>query len=238
MQSAVQIEVYPTDAEAADAAAALVAVHARAAGKRATVAIGAGRAGRPVLVALASTSDLPWNAVEWFLADERCGATPDPLAHATVAKDSLFGPRGVPAARIHAPRVENDARAIATAYAATLAERLGPDGVLDVVVLAIGPDGALGSLTGDVSADAGASVAAVPGDPPRVTITPALIDRARHVVVTAIGPDTANAVAAALRDGRGPAARALPSSRVTWVVDRAAAERLLADAKPVDPPAH
>jgi len=238
MQSAVQIEVYPTDAEAADAAAALVASHAREAGKRATVAIGAGRVGRPVLVALASTSDLPWNAVEWFLADERCGAAPDPLAHATVAKDSLFGPRGVPASRIHAPRVEADPRAVATAYAATLAERLGSDGVVDVVVLAIGPDGALGSLTDDVPADAGASVAAVPGDPPRVTITPALIDRARHVVVTAFGPDTANAVAAALRDGRGPAAHALPSARVTWVVDRAAAERLLADAKPVDAPGH
>jgi hypothetical protein len=30
----------------------------------------------------------------------------------------------------------------------------------------------------------------------------------------------------------------LPSGRVTWVVDRAAAERLLADAKPVEPPGY
>ena len=67
-----------------------------------------------------------------------------------------------------------------------------------------------------------------------MTITPALIDRARRVVVTALGPDTAAAVAAALREGRGPAARVLPSERVTWVVDRAAADRLLADAKQVD----
>ena len=172
MQSAVQIEVYPTDAEAAAAAAALVASQARAAGKRATVAVGAGRSGRPVLVALASCSDLPWSTVEWFLADERCG---------------------------------------------------------------VGPDGALGSLVGGAAAlDASSWVAVVPGDPPRVTVTPALIDRARHVIVTAIGPDTADAVAAALRDGRGPAARVLPSSRVTWVVDRTAAGRLLAEAKPVD----
>jgi 6-phosphogluconolactonase len=110
--------------------------------------------------------------------------------------------------------------------------------VFDVVVLGVGPDGALGSLTDDATADDGAWVATVPGDPDRVTITFALIDRARHVVVTAIGPDTAEAVAAALRDGRGPAARALPSARVTWVVDRAAAERLLADAKPVEPPGY
>jgi 6-phosphogluconolactonase len=238
MQSAVQIEVYPTDAEAADAAAALVASHARAAGKRATVAVGAGRSGRPVLVALASSSDLPWNAVEWFLADERCGDAPDPLAHATVAKDSLFGPRGVPASRIHVPRVAGDAPDVAAAYAATLAEQVGPDGVFDVVVLGMDPDGAVGSLTDDVPADLAAWVAAVPGEPARVTITPALIDRARHVVITAFGPDTADAVAAALRDGRGPAAHALPSARVTWVVDRAAAERLLADAKPVEPPGY
>ena len=236
MQSAVQIEVYPTDADAADAAAALIASLARAAGKRATVAVGAGRAGRPVLVALASSSDLPWSAVEWFLADERCSPAPDPLAHATVAKDSLFGPRGVAASRIHMPHVAGDAQDVAVAYAAALAEGVGPGGVFDVVVLGIAPDGALGSLTDDVPAEAGAWVATVPGEPARVTIAPALIDRARHVVVTAFGPDTADAVAAALREGRGPAARVLPSARVTWVVDRTAAERLLADAKPVEPP--
>jgi len=235
MQSAVQIEVYPTDAEAADAAAALVAAHARAAGKRPTVAVGAGRSGRPVLVALSSCSDLPWNVVEWFLADERCGAAADPLAHATVARDSLFGPRGVPASRIRRPPADADADVVAAEYATSIAEIVGADGVLDVVVLGIGADGALGSLVdGAAALDAPTWVAVVPGDPPRVTVTPALIDRARHVVVTAIGPDTADAVAATLRDGRGPAARVLPSERVTWVVDRAAAARLLAGAKPVD----
>ena len=198
MQSVVQIEVYPTDAEAADAAAALVASQARAAGKRATVAVGAGRSGRPVLVALASCSDLPWNAVEWLLADERCGVGPDPLAHATVAKDSLFGPRGVPASRIHRPHGDAEPEVVAAEYAAGVAEVVGADGVLDVVLLGIGPDGALGSLVdGAAALDATSWVAVVPGDPPRVSVTPALIDRARHVIVTAIGPDTANAVAAA-----------------------------------------
>jgi 6-phosphogluconolactonase len=179
MQSVVQIEVFPTDAEAADAAAALVASHARAAGKRATVAIGAGRSGRPVLVALASCSDLPWNAVEWFLADERCGAAPDPLAHATVAKDSLFGPRGVPAARIHRPHAATDTDVVAAEYATSVAEIVGADGVLDVVLLGIGADGALGSLVDGARRPTPTLGRRRPGDPPRVTITPALIDRAR-----------------------------------------------------------
>jgi 6-phosphogluconolactonase/glucosamine-6-phosphate isomerase/deaminase len=244
MQSAVQIEVYPTDADAADAAATLIAERVRAAtgGRRATVAVGAGRSGRATMVALAARGDLPWASVEWFLADERVGPANDPLAHATVARDSLFGPRGVTAARIHRPELGADAGEIAARYASLLAERLGPDGVLDVVALGLGADGALGALA-PVSAalDASTWVAAVPpsaaDEPARVSITPALLGRAGHVIVTAVGPDTAAVVASALREGRGPAARVLPSARVTWVVDRGAAETLLKGASPVEGPA-
>jgi Flp pilus assembly protein CpaB len=48
-----------------------------------------------------------------------------------------------------------------------------------------------------------------------------------------VGPETARAVAAALRDRRGAAACVLPSDRVTWVVDRDAAGELMKDATPV-----
>jgi 6-phosphogluconolactonase len=235
-----QIEVYPTDADAADAAAALVAERLRAVptGRGATAAVGGGRTGRATLVALAGRGDLPWASVDWCLADERCGDAADPLAHAKVARDSLFVPRGVAAARIHSPRLDDgDAVAVAARYAERLAALLGPDG-LDVVVLGIGADGALGALAPATPAlDAAAWVAVVPptagGEPPRVAMTPALLARARHVVVTAVGPETASAVAAALRDGQGPAGRVLPSARVSWVVDRDAAGILLKDATAV-----
>jgi 6-phosphogluconolactonase/glucosamine-6-phosphate isomerase/deaminase len=214
MQRDVQIEVYPTDADAADAAATLVAEHVRAAARgRATVALGAGRSGRATMVALAGRGDLPWAAIEWFLADERMGPAGDPLAHATVARDSLFGPRGVAAARGHAPPIEADAERVAATYAARLAERLGPDATLDVVVLGIGADGALGALApGCAALDALAWVAAVP------SAVAGARARQRHagvprpgggVIVTAVGPDGVRAVAAALRGGRGPAARVL-----------------------------
>jgi 6-phosphogluconolactonase len=239
-----QIEVYPTDAEAADAAAALIAERLRTAARsgRATAAVGGGRSGRAILVALAGRGDLPWSAVDWCLADERCGDAADPLAHATVARDSLFGPRGIAAARVHVPLVDgSDAGTIAARYVERLVALLGPDGALDVVVLGIGPDGALGALAPNSAAlDATAWVAVVPsatsGEPPRVAMTSALLARARHVVVIAVGPETARAVAAALRDGQGPAAGVLPSDRVTWVVDRDAAAVLLKDATAVSAP--
>jgi 6-phosphogluconolactonase len=239
-----QIEVYPTDAEAMDAASALVAerVRAGATAGRATVALGGSRSGRALMVALAARGDLPWGAVEWFLADERCGDAGDPLGHAKVARDSLFGPRGVAAARVHVPALDGAGPdAVAARYADALRAALGPAGAFDLVVLGLGSDGALGSLTPasaalDATAWVGTVAPADPHEPVRVSITPALIARARHVMVTAVGPETAPAVRAALRDGAGPAARALPSERVGWIVDRDAAGELLKDATAVPTP--
>jgi len=232
-----QVEVYPTDADAVDAAAAMVASHVQSAGGRAVVALGGGRSTRAVMVALAARGDCSWSTTEWFLADERCAPPGDALGHAKVARDSLFAPRGVAPALVHAPMVDaGDPDRVASDYAAAITTKLGPDCAFDVVVLGIGADGTLGALaTGAAALDATAWVAVVPGardEPPRVSITPALVARARHVVVTAVGPDTARAVTAALRDGVGAAARVLPSERVTWVVDRAAAGALLKDATP------
>jgi 6-phosphogluconolactonase/glucosamine-6-phosphate isomerase/deaminase len=236
MQSAMQIEVYPTDADALDAAAALIAERTRNAESRVRVALGGGRSGRAVMVALAGRSDVPWARIEWFLADERCGAPDDPRAHAKVAWDSLFGPRGVAANGVCSPALDGASpAAIAARYAETLAARLGPEGRFDLVALGLGANGELGALT-DVAFDARAWVAAVPAfadEPERVSITPTILERAGHVVVVGIGPQVAQTIARALRGGAGPAARVPPSERVTWVVDRDAAGELLKDARPV-----
>src|SRR5437762_12413111 len=97
--------VYPTDAEAFAAAAALVATALRASGSRPTIALAGGRGGRGVLVALAVRSDVPWDRVAWFWGDERCVPADDPRSNVRVARDSLFIPRGVTAAAIHPPPV-------------------------------------------------------------------------------------------------------------------------------------
>src|SRR5262249_48696302 len=60
-----RLDVYPTDAEAFEAAAALVAEGLRALGGSGalTVALGGGRSGRGVMVALAARGDLPWDRI-------------------------------------------------------------------------------------------------------------------------------------------------------------------------------
>jgi 6-phosphogluconolactonase/glucosamine-6-phosphate isomerase/deaminase len=236
MQRAMQIEVYPTDAEAFEAAAALVAERLRAvvSDRRPTIALGGGRSARGVLVALAARGDVPWERVEWCLADERCTEPGDPLRHGKVARDSLFTPRGIAAARIHEPPLSAGApEVVAARYAEALAGLAGNPIALDVVVVALGADGALGSIR-DPGAD-GATVV-VPGDPVQVGIGPRLIAQARSVVVTAVGSPTAGALAGALRDGAGAATLALPSERVAWFVDRDAAGELLKTARPVAEP--
>src|SRR5207302_165928 len=95
-----QVDVYPTDAEAFEAAAALVATHLRASGARPTIALAGGRGGRGVLVALAVRSDVPWDRVAWFWGDERCVPADDPRSNVRVARDSRGRPAG-PAGHRH-----------------------------------------------------------------------------------------------------------------------------------------
>jgi len=245
-----QIDVYPTDAEAFEAAAALAATRLReaAAGRRATAALAGGRSGRGVMVALAARGDLPWDRIDWLWGDERCVPPDDPRSNVRLARDSLFVPRGIAAARIHPPPLElGDPARIAEAYAATVAARLEESGgAFDLVLLGMGDDGHVASLAPRSRAlDATTPVAAVAaeemGTEPRVarvTLTPPVLRAARAVIVTATGDAKAAIVAAAMREGAArelPARLVQPSERVTWVIDRAAAAELLRGARPADP---
>ena len=242
------VDVYQTDAEAFGAAAALVAETLRAASAargRATLALSGGRGGRGVMVALAERSDVPWDRIEWFWADERCVPVDDPRSNVRLARESLLGPRGILAARIHPPPVELvRPEAIADAYARALAALLEAEPVFDAVLLGVGGDGHVASLMPRCRAlSASAPVAAVAleevtAEPhvARITVTPPVLGVARRVVVVATGAEKARPVAAALRGAedptRVPAQLVRPSSRVRWVIDRAAAGELLRDARP------
>jgi 6-phosphogluconolactonase len=245
-----QIDVYPTDAEAYEAAAALAATRLReaAVGRRATAALAGGRSGRGVMVALAARGDLPWDRIDWLWGDERCVPPDDPRSNVRVARDSLFVPRGIAAERIHPPPLElGDTARIAAAYAATVAARLAESGgAFDLVLLGVGGDGHVASLMpGSRALDATALMAAVDADEvrsePRVarlTLTPPALGAARGVIVTATGDAKAAVVAAAMRAGDAhelPARLVQPGERVTWVIDRAAAAELLRGARPAEP---
>ncbi len=236
-----QLEVYQTDAEAFEAAAALAAEHLKGAGAgaRRAIALPGGRDGRGFLLALATRTEVRWQDVDCFLTDEVCLAPDDSRSHGRIARDSLFMPRGVPAASIHLPSLDAGAPdAIAAAYAAAVGARPA----FDVVVLAMGDDARIaGLLPGARALEAAMAVATVGGDElaaeprvARITLTPSVLRAARHVIVTAVGNERTAALASVLREpvdvARRPAQLVLPSPTVTWVVDRAAAEALLRDA--------
>jgi len=240
----VDVDIYETDAAAFAAAAELVAETLRAAASRgrATVALSGGRGGHGVMVALAARTDMPWDRIEWYWGDERCVPPDDPRSNVRSARESLLGPRGVPAARIHPPPVELvDPEAIAARYATAL-----DDTVFDAVLLGVGTNGHVASLMPGCRAlaatvpVAAVSVNEVTEEPlvARVTITPPVLAAAHRVVVVATGARKAGALAAALlgpEDAqRVPAQLVRPSPRVSWIIDRAAAAGLLRDARPVD----
>jgi 6-phosphogluconolactonase len=244
-----KLDVYPTDGEAFETAAALIAERLRALGdgRPLTVALSGGRSGRGVMVALAARNDLPWERVEWLWADERCVPRDDPRSNVRLARDSLLEPRKIAPARIHPPPVEmDDAERAASAYSETLRTLCaGPDGpVVDLVVLGMGAEGHVASLMPGARAlhatapVAAVAVAEVTSDPrvARVTLTPPVLHAARYVIVVATGDGKAKAVAAAMRDpvdpDRIPAHLVRPSESVDWIVDRAAAAALLRDARP------
>jgi 6-phosphogluconolactonase len=242
-----RLDVYPTDAEAFEATAALVAERLRAVGGdgQLAVALAGGRGGRGVMLALAARSDPPWSRIEWYWGDERCVPADDPQSNVRLARESLFVPRGIVARKIHPPPVEfGDPDRIAAGYAGTLTAELGPVPVFDLVLLGMGDDGHVASLMpgcralGAVEPVAPVTRAEVSAPPhiARITVTPPVLQAARHVIVTATGEAKAGAVAAALREPvdpvRVPAQLVRPSERVSWIVDRAAAGLLLRDAHP------
>jgi len=245
---AMTLEVYPTDAEAFEAAAALAATRLAEGKYRCSVALSGGRGGRAVMVALAGRDDVPWDRIDWFWGDERCVPPDDPQSNVRLARESLLAPRAIDPARIHAPALDLvDPERIAADYAATLTRVVGARPVFDLVFLGVGTNGHIASLMpGCAALGATAPVAAVRveevSEEPivaRVTLTPPVLAAARHVIVGVTGDKKAAPVAAALRapddPGRVPAQLVRPSDRITWFVDRAAAADLLRDARPASP---
>ena len=244
-----RLEVYQTDGEVYEAAAACVAERLVAAARdgRASIAVSGGRGGHALLVALAARSEIPWGAVDVFCAEEVC--PPAGATHRTlyIAHESLLSPRAVAAERVHPIDVEGgEPGAVATAYEADLVRVLGVPPVLDVVLVELGPAGEVAGVMPESDAATSARAVAVTpaalvGTEPRadrITLTATALAAARHVVVTVTGSGRGAVLAAALREPpdprRRPAQAVLPSARATWFVDRAAAEPLLRDARPAD----
>lgn len=188
-----------------------------------------------------------WDRVHLWWGDDRFVPRADPHSNVFLADAGLLAPGGIPipAGNIHPFPTD---RAIAdglgagwcaATYATEVVESVPlVDGwpAFDVVLVGIGPDGHLLSVFPGSPALASDRVGlgvAAPGhvEPhvERVTLNPAILGVARHVLATAAGAGKAAVVARILE--REPDPAALPGvlarrSTATWLLDAPAASRL------------
>lgn len=172
---------------------------------------------------LLADMEVAWGRVTVLFGDERCVAPTDPESNYRMAREALLD--RVAPANVHRMPAELGAEEAAGEYDRLLA-RLG---LLDLVLLGVGPDGHTASLfpgRRELNADGWAvAVHDAPKPPPdRVSLTLGTLQAAHRVLVLATGADKADAVAKAQR-GEVPAGM-IPHAE--WLVDQAAAGEISA----------
>lgn len=159
------------------------------------VALTGGSTARFFLSALLAAL-VDWSRVTLFWGDERAVAADDPESNFGLAERLLLRPLGGRAPRAFRMRGElSDLEAAAAEYDATLARELGEDGVLDLAILGVGPDGHICSLFRGHPALSknGSRVVAVEQAPKppdrRLSLTLSFLARSRQVWGVAIGAE-------------------------------------------------
>lgn len=164
---------------------------------------------------------IDWLSVNVYWGDERCVPPDHPDSNQLLGRRELLEAVGAANAVYPMNCAEGP-----DAYQL----RIGEVGKLDLVHLGVGPDGHTASLFPDspgLDADPGQLVT-LNEDPsgrnphPRMSLTFAGIARARLVVVTVMGEEKRD-VMAALVDGADLPAQRIRADDVVWLVDRAAA---------------
>lgn len=218
----IRVAVDPPQA-AADAAKWMAGQLRNAVRRRGSASLAVSGGSTPVLMFAALVElDVPWQRVGVWQVDERVAVGTDPARNA----HQLEGLDGT-GARVHLMPVT--ARHLATAarrYAVGLPERF------DVVHLGLGDDGHTASWPpGDPVIDSHDPVAmcATFNGFERMTLTPSVVNGARHRLVLAVGEPKAPVLARwMLRDPSLPVQRVRRTGTVV-VVDRAAAAQLPVD---------
>ncbi len=183
---------------------------------------------------------IDWSRVHVYFGDERCVPPDHPDSNFRMANTALLMHVPIPPTQIH--RISADlayVRQCAAAYAAVLASSLPVCNNVpqfDLVLLGVGPDGHIASLfpaTGSALSER-RPVTAVYADSMhawRISITLAVINQARHILLLAAGSNKAEILQRVLRDD-SPAAAPLPVQRIQprgeleWYLDQAAAARI------------
>jgi 6-phosphogluconolactonase len=186
----------------------------------------------------AAQAGIDWSQATMWFGDERCVPPDDERSNYRMAKEALLDRISGPAPTVHRIEGERGPDEGAQDYKRKLHEVFGagmPE--LDLVLLGLGPDGHCASLFPDQPTlqERERLVVGVPEagmEPlvPRVSLTLAVINAARHVVFLVTGEDKADAVARAFEGDPGthtPASLVAPASgTLTVLVDPAAASKL------------
>jgi len=193
-----------------------------------TIGLSGGSTPLPVFDLLAQPewqARVPWQQTQVFWCDERCVPPDDPESNFGQAWRRLLSKVDIPPEQLYRIEAEDpEPEAAAARYAAQLPTRF------DLLVLGIGKDGHTASLFPGSSmlyerVRKAVYIADSPKPPScRITITPPVIEGARHLIMLATGMEKAHAVARAL-------ASPFPIDEIparlarwgAWLLDRAAA---------------
>jgi len=190
----------------------------------------------------------PWDAVHFWMADERFVPPADPRSNRRMIEEALLSRAPIDKGRFHwidtsLPGPDEAARAYEKELLGTIPGVAGGIPRLDAAVLGIGADGHTASLFPGMPSLEETRALALPaegGDPPlaRVTVTLPLLDAAARVLFVVRGEKKAEALREAVAAARDPSLRTvlLPATMVAprrgtvvFLVDAEAAKLLPKD---------
>jgi 6-phosphogluconolactonase len=196
---------------------------ALAAGGTCHVALPGGNTPRALFAELVARGRayLPWDQIDLWWGDERCVPPDHAESNFGMAKATLIDPLGL--SRFHRMEGERPPEEAAHAYEAEVFRVLGTQPVFGVIFLGIGDDGHTASLFPGKPIDPARIVIAsqAPTGQARISMTPALINAARHVRFLVTGAAKADALAGIVHGTSNAPARLIDNA--DWLVDEAAA---------------
>ncbi len=225
----------------ASAAAAIGAIAAESLAARGgfTMALTGGSTAKSLFPVLASSSHLvEWVRTKVWWGDERCVPPDHEDSNYKLAWEMLLSKVPISRDAIHRMRGEDpDLDWAAQDYAKSLPDRF------DLILLGMGPDGHVCSLfPGHAALKETARLVVPVGDSPkpparRLTLTPPVIEAARHLLVVVTGAEKAGAVARALApEGTVSETPARLAKRGLWLLSRDTAPKDQPKGQPKDQP--
>lgn len=177
-----------------------------------------------------------WRHVHVYFGDERCVAPDSAESNYNMAREALLSRVPLPEENEHRMRGEDDPEQAARAYASQLVEAMGDRPIFDLIMLGMGTDAHTASLFpgSDPCADEDRLVRAVFVEKlsaHRITLTPRVLNNARHVLVATEGLPKAPALYAVRCGPYDPVERPIQilaprNGTLSWYVDRKAAAEL------------